>query len=213
MTATGQGPSPLGPPPSETGGGGKGMGDQVQEGVDKAKEVAGQATAQLADKAQELGSQVQDQAREQIDSRSTQVGEQVTATASAVRDASQQLREQGQDLPARLIEQAADKAEQLGSYLRGASADKLVHDIEQVTRSQPWVVIAGGITAGFLGARFLKASSRSRYQSRTAVPSRPATSLVGGGASRLPEAMLAGTPTPSPMREPLAPASEPIGAS
>jgi ElaB/YqjD/DUF883 family membrane-anchored ribosome-binding protein len=154
-------------PPGES----SGVGEQVQQGFEQAKDVVGQAGEQLAEKAQELGTQAQQKLREQVDTRSTEVGEQVTATASAVRDAGRQLRDQGQDLPAQLIEQAAGKAEQLGDYLRTATPERLLHDVEDLGRRQPWAVIAGGVALGFLGARFLKASSRGRYEQRYSNPS------------------------------------------
>jgi hypothetical protein len=163
-------PSPMA---AREGDGQGGLGDQVQEGVEQAKEMVGQATEQLSQKAQELGGQAQQKLRDQVDSRSTQVGEQVSATAAAVRSVSQQLQEQGQDLPAQIIAQAAGKAEQVGQYLRTTCADQFLHDVEDFGRRQPWTVIAGGIALGFLGARFLKASSQSRYDqhiSRTAPP-------------------------------------------
>lgn len=176
---------------------GGGAGDQLQQGMEQAKQVAGQAGEQLAEKAQELGGQAQQKFREQVDTRSTEVGEQVTATASAVRDASQRLREQGQDLPAQLIEQAASRAEQLGQYLRTSSADRLLHDVEDLGRRQPWVAIAGGIALGFLGARFLKASSRDRYNQRYN-PSTP-TGFSGSQTTQTApwEANLSGTATPA----------------
>jgi cell division septum initiation protein DivIVA len=173
--------------------------------MEQAKETVGKATEQLADKAQELGGQAQQRLREQIDGRSTDIGDGVAATAAAVRTASQQLREQGQDLSAQIIEQAAEKAQQLGDYLRGSSADRLLHDVEDLGRRQPWAVIAGGIAAGFLGARFLRASSVSRYEQRfpsTGAPTARGTSTsagrdlrTGDRASGASEATLAGSAT------------------
>jgi hypothetical protein len=77
---------------------------------------------------------------------------------------SDQLREQGKEGPAKLAQQAADRTERLGSYLEESDADRILSDIEQFARRNPWAVVAGGLAAGFVASRFLKASSSDRYQ-------------------------------------------------
>ena len=133
---------------------------QAQE---KAQEVAGQAKEQAAN----VAGQAKEQARTQIDQRSTQAGEQVATQAESFRKVSETLREQGQDKPAQLAEQAADRIEGLGSYLKDADADKILGDVEDFARKQPVAVIAGGLALGFFASRFLKASQTERYTTRT----------------------------------------------
>ena len=53
----------------------------------------------------------------------------------------------------------------MGDYLKGASGDRLLRDVEDFARRQPWLVAAGGLALGFAASRFLKASSSRRYQS------------------------------------------------
>lgn len=127
---------------------------------DKAEEVAGQAQA----KAEEVAGQAKGRMRAQVDQRSTDAGERVTSTAHDVRAVGEELRKQGKDQPARLADQAADRAERLGGYLQESDADRILHDIEDLGRRQPWAVLAGGLALGFLGSRFLKASSQKRYE-------------------------------------------------
>jgi hypothetical protein len=121
--------------------------------------------AQLAqDKAQGAVGQARSRFRDQIDQRSTQAGEQVQSTVQDVRSMAEQLRGQGRDTPARVAEQVADRAESFGSYLRDADGERLLRDVEDVARRQPWLVAAGGLALGFAASRFLKASSSRRYQ-------------------------------------------------
>jgi len=121
--------------------------------------------AQLAqDKAQGALGQARSRLRDQIDQRSTQAGEQVQSTVQDVRSMAEQLRGQGKDAPARVAEQVADRAESFGSYLRDADGERLLRDVEDVARRQPWLVAAGGLALGFAASRFLKASSSRRYQ-------------------------------------------------
>ena len=46
----------------------------------------------------------------------------------------EELRKQGKDQPARLAEQAADRGDQLGSYLSEADADRILRDVEDFGR-------------------------------------------------------------------------------
>jgi hypothetical protein len=141
-----------------------------------------QSTAdQAKEKAQQAAGQAKSTLRDQVDQRSTQAGEKVGGLASDMRSVGQQLREQGKDQPARLADQAADRAERLGGYLRDNDADTLLGDIEDFGRRQPWVVIAGGVALGLVASRFLKASSSRRYEQRRETAGRlpaPATSGI-----------------------------------
>ena len=100
-----------------------------------------------------------------MNERSTQAGERVTTAAGDARSVAEELRKQGKDTPARYAEQAADRAERLGGYLKDADADRILRDVEDLGRRQPWAVIAGGLAVGFMASRFLKASSSERYRS------------------------------------------------
>jgi hypothetical protein len=139
------------------GGAGDGPTGQAQQ---KAQEVASQAQ----DKAREAAGQARGRVRDQVDQRSTQVGEQVKSNAGDVRSVADELRKQGKDTPAKYAEQAADRAERLGGYLENSDGDKILHDVEDFGRSNPWAVAAGGLLLGFAASRLLKASSSQRYQ-------------------------------------------------
>jgi hypothetical protein len=134
---------------------------------DKAEEVAGQAQA----KAEEVAGQAKGQLRTQVDQRSTDAGERVTSTAGDVRAVGEELRKQGKDRPARLADQAAERTERLGKYLTESDADRILRDVEDFGRRQPWAIAAGGLALGFLGSRFLKASSQRRYEASAYRPS------------------------------------------
>jgi gas vesicle protein len=149
-TPTGNGPS--------TGGG--------QGATDQAKEKAQQATEMAKGQAQQAAGQAKGALSSQVDQRSTQAGEKVGGFASDVRSVGQQLREQGKDQPAKLADQAAERAEKVGSYLTNSDADRILGDLEDFGRRQPWAVIAGGLTLGLVASRFLKASSSRRYEQR-----------------------------------------------
>src|SRR3954470_22814718 len=147
------------------------IGDQVDQAKEKAQEAAGQAKGRV---------------REQVDQRSTEAGQQVSSTAGDLRSVGEQLREQRKETPAKLAEQAAERTERLGSYLTESDADRILGDVEDFARKQPWAVVAGGLVLGFAASRFLKASSSQRYQQRStqrdpASPRLPAPPKSGNG--------------------------------
>jgi hypothetical protein len=131
--------------------------------------------------------QARSRLRDQVDQRSTEAGDQVQSAAQDVRSMAEQLRGQGKDTPARMAEQVADRAESFGSYLRDADGERLLRDVEDVARRQPWLVAASGLVFGFATSRFLKASSSRRYQSPPdrsyASPSGHDTAAVTGTAA------------------------------
>jgi hypothetical protein len=124
--------------------------DKAQGAQDKARGALGQARGRLSD---------------QVDQRSTQAGERIAGTASDVRSIADELRNQGKDAPATIAEQVASQADRVGDYLKGASGDRILRDVEDFARRQPMLVAAGGLILGFAASRFMKASSSRRYES------------------------------------------------
>jgi ElaB/YqjD/DUF883 family membrane-anchored ribosome-binding protein len=126
--------------------------------------VVSQAGQQVQEKAGELKSQAGERLRDQVDERSSQAGEQVGAVSQALRSSGEQLRSEGHDTPAKLIDGAAQRVERIGSYLRDSNSDRILSDVEGWARSRPWVAAAAGALVGFAASRFLKASSSRRYE-------------------------------------------------
>jgi ElaB/YqjD/DUF883 family membrane-anchored ribosome-binding protein len=159
--------------------------DQVQEAKDQARE-----------KIQEAGGQAKGRVRDEVDRRSSEAGERVTAAASDARSVGEELRRQGKDRPAELADRAASRAERVGSYLQESDADRILGDVEDFGRRQPWAVVASAFAIGFVASRFLKASSRDRYQASH-------SAVNGSGANRQ---ALGGPPLigdyPAPSRRP-----------
>jgi len=102
--------------------------------------------------------------KEQVDQRSTQAGQQVGTVADDVRTVAGELRNQGKDTPARYAEQAAERVQSVGQWLERSDGDRILRDVENFARKNPWAVAAGGLVAGLAASRFLKASSGERYR-------------------------------------------------
>lgn len=135
---------------------------------EKKQSLAEEATERVHDTAHDVKSRTREQFRSQLAERSTQVGEQTASAAYAMRRASAQLREDGNERVAGMVDAVADRGQQLGEYLRDADGEHLLRDIEEFARRQPWLMVGGSAVVGFLGSRFMKASSHGRYHaSRT----------------------------------------------
>jgi hypothetical protein len=150
------------------------------EGAQDGSSGVEQATQQAREQAGQMAGRIQETARTQIDERSTQAAEKVSSVASDLRSAGDHLREQGNESTANVADQVAERAERAGSYLQEADADRILGDVEDLGRRQPWLVLAGGVALGVAAARFLKASSTQRYQAQ----SRPA--LASSTTTRYP---------------------------
>jgi hypothetical protein len=156
-----------------------------------------QVKYQAREKTQGAAQQARGRFRDQVDQRSTQAGERLSGTAADARSVAEELRRQGKDAPARLAEQAAGQADRVADYLKGASGERILRDVEGFARRQPWAVAAGGLVLGFAASRFLKASSSRRYQAaQTSYPTDEETPPEVGRHLAA---------------EPLAPAATPVG--
>jgi ElaB/YqjD/DUF883 family membrane-anchored ribosome-binding protein len=160
----------------------------VEATQEKGKELALQAQEQVQAKAHELRGEAELEIREQVDQRSTQLGQQVQSVGQALHSGSQQLHREGKDAPAKVVDQIAGKADELGGYLQSADADRILGDVESFARRRPWLTAGIGAAVGFLASRFLKASSQRRFDTfhgngRDDVPPvRPTPVTRGGGA-------------------------------
>lgn len=144
--------------------------------MDQVKEQVQETVEQTADKA--IGG-----LRGQVEQRSKEVAEKISTQASDVRSLSEELRKQGKDGPADLAEQVAQRASRVGDWLAESDQDRLIEDVEDYARRNPWTVAAGALAVGFVASRFLKASSTERARSSASRAQLPAPTA----ATRPPE--------------------------
>jgi len=101
--------------------------------------------------------------RSQVDERSSQLGEQLHGAVQALRQAEQSMEQEGTP-GSQLVERAATEVERTARYLSASDGRRGLKDLEGLGSRSTWGVIGGGIVLGFLGARFLKASSTRRFE-------------------------------------------------
>jgi hypothetical protein len=181
---------------------GAGDGSTAQQAKERAREKASDMQDKAQEQAQQAKGQAREKLREQVDQRTTQAGDRVGASAADVRSVADELRRQGKETPAKYAEQAAERAERLGGYLKDSDGDTILRDVEDFARSKPWAVAAGGLALGFVASRLLKASSSDRYrQSRQSLQRDGGERLATGGttvAGSRPAYGSAAAGTPSP---------------
>jgi hypothetical protein len=119
------------------------------------------ATEQVRDAGNKILEDSKERARVEVDQRSTWAGEKVEGIAADVRDIAGDLRARGKDQPARIAEDAAERIERFGAYLRDADTDRIIADARGLGRRQPAAIVAGAAVIGIMAGRLVKASGPS----------------------------------------------------
>ncbi len=101
----------------------------------------------------------------QVDERSTVIGQQIGSLAQDLRNVGDQLRESGTvGAAAGYVDQGAELVDKLATYLQDADSDRLIGDLEDYARRQPWAIAGAALVLGFAASRFLKTSSARRFR-------------------------------------------------
>ena len=101
---------------------------------------------------------MKDRAAAQINSQKDRATDGLGTVAQAVRQSTQQLRDQHHETVASYVEQAADQIERLSQRLRQKDIGSLLDDAQQLARRQPALFIGSAFALGVICARFLKSS-------------------------------------------------------
>lgn len=94
----------------------------------------------------------------------TKVGETLDSVASAIRSAGDGIREEQPEF-ANLVDTAAERVESVGMYMRNHGPRDAIENVQETVRSQPAVVIGGGLIAGLLLGRLLRSGAAAVQES------------------------------------------------
>jgi ElaB/YqjD/DUF883 family membrane-anchored ribosome-binding protein len=117
--------------------------------------------------------------REQADTRLDGFAEQVNTVSDALRETAQSLRSKQKPMLATQAERLATRTENVSRHLRENSAEGLLREAEDYTRTRPGLVLGVAALAGFAAARLLKvggahaASTTQQSDAVTPMPARP----------------------------------------
>lgn len=111
-------------------------------------------------------SRMRESASAQLSSQKNKATEGLGTVAQAVRQSTQQLRDQQHETLAGYVESAANQIEQLSQRLRDKDVGELLEDAQRLARRQPAVFIGSAFALGLLGVRFFKSSARRDRQNQ-----------------------------------------------
>jgi ElaB/YqjD/DUF883 family membrane-anchored ribosome-binding protein len=176
-------------------------------GDGRSQSMVAQAQEKVQETAQQASSTAGRYVREQVETRAVQAGAELQAIAHALQRSGHSLHADGNDVSARAVETVTERVHGVATYLGGTSGDRMLHDVESFGRRRPWAMIGAGVALGFAASRFLKASSRNRYETARRPGGYPAYG-VGAPAA----APLAPPPAVPPPAVPT-PAAQTIGGA
>lgn len=105
-----------------------------------------------------LAEKVKERASVQLNTQKDRATEGLGTMAQAVRQSTQQLREQRHDTIAGYVEQAANQIDRLSQGLKNKDITELARDAQRLARRRPAVFVGSAFAIGLLGARFFKSS-------------------------------------------------------
>lgn len=132
---------------------------------------------------------VRNSANAQLSQQKDRATDGLGSVAQAVRQSTQQLRQQQHDTIAQYVEQAADQLEKLSTRLKEKNVNELMDDAQRFARQRPGLFIGSAFAIGLIGSRFFKSSAErgdrfgyeydTRFGSQTAYT--PGNDLRGTG--------------------------------
>jgi hypothetical protein len=148
-------------------------GDRVRGGSERISS-AGSATssASMSGQGTEIIGQAQDQAMKFVDTARQQATSQISTqqqrlagtlntVATALHDASREMRDQDEAPIAEYVDTAAHQVEQFATMLREQDLEQLMNTTAQFARRQPALFLGAAFALGFAATRFLKSSAPS----------------------------------------------------
>jgi hypothetical protein len=109
-----------------------------------------------------LVEKVKDGAVSQLSTQKDRATDGIGSVAQAVRQSTQQLRDQKHDTIAQYVDQAAAQLERFSKTLKEKNVNELLDDAQRFARRNPALFVGGAFALGLLSARFFK-SSRDTY--------------------------------------------------
>ena len=105
-----------------------------------------------------MADKVRERASEQLNTQKDRATEGLGTMAQAVRQSTQQLRDQHHETIAGYVEQAAEQIERLSQGLKNKDVGELVQDAQRLASRKPALFVGTAFAVGLAGARFFKSS-------------------------------------------------------
>ena len=105
-----------------------------------------------------LMGKLKDGAVSQLNTQKNRATDGIGSVAQAVRQGTQQLKDQQHDVIARYVEDAASRIDRFAHTLRDRDVNDLLSDAQRFARRNPALFIGSAFAIGLFSARFLKSS-------------------------------------------------------
>jgi hypothetical protein len=133
--------------------------------------------------AQQASQKVAEVVRGGAEVRAQQLSGELGAIVQAMRGSGHALHADGRQSAAGAVDGVTRGIEQVSQYLGGTSGERMLHDLEAFGRRRPWGMIGLGVGVGLAASRFVKASSRTRYDESRRPYEVPSAALSSGSLS------------------------------
>lgn len=124
---------------------------------DSLKGDVGEMAGAAMDQGRHMLDSARDQATDYVDQRKNDVAESVVSLANTLRESGSAFEDKQQIRS--LVDSAAGGLEQLAEGIRSRSLGDVLGDVEDLVRRRPMTAAIATMAAGFLIARFVKASA------------------------------------------------------
>jgi hypothetical protein len=114
-----------------------------------------------------LMDKVRQSASSQLGTQKDRATDGIGSVAQAVRQSTQQLRDQRHETIAQYVEQAADQLEQFANRLKNKDIGEMAREAQDFARRRPTLFIGSAFALGICAARFLKSSANNGSRSMT----------------------------------------------
>jgi hypothetical protein len=162
----------------------------MSEHGEQLKQEMGDVAQTAKDQVVELRDTAKTRLEEEVDRRRTELGSGARRVADATRQTGQQLRDEGNDLPAMLIDRASTGLDRAAGYLEDTDAEQVWRDVRDAGRRMPWLFVAAGVALGFAASRMIKAAGDDAWSGYRPDPTitRATDGVPTGSTVSLPDA-------------------------
>ena len=105
-----------------------------------------------------IADRVKEEATAQFSSQKARATDTLGSLATAIRQSSQPLRDNNQEMLAEYAAKAADQIDRFSSQLRESDMHRLMSDAKQFAHQRPAIFVGAAFAVGVIAARFLKSS-------------------------------------------------------
>ena len=141
-------------------GGTAGSAKPQTENVSKdAQKVASETLDQAKEAVSQVAEQAQGKVKSKIGEGKDRVADNIDHVVSALRQSSEKIQGQDNDVIGRYVGTAANKLNDFSNYVRHNDVDQIVREVEGFARREPAIALGSAFAVGLILARFLKSSS------------------------------------------------------